>query len=104
MELQRDYHQLQAAGIDLVTISYDSQEVLKRFADAFDVGFTMLADEGSAVIKRFDLLNPVPEWGMEEGIDDDPALKKQEKKEPCLQILPTTGIDEKPCNQERVLR
>lgn len=77
MELQRDYHRLQAAGINLVTISYDSQEVLKRFGDAFDISFTMLADEGSTVIKGFDLLNPVPEWGLEDGIDDDnPEFKK----------------------------
>jgi peroxiredoxin len=76
VELQRDLHRLQDAGINLVTITYDSQEVLKKFADAFDIRFTMLSDEGSSVIKRFDLLNPVGEWGLESGIDSDPALKE----------------------------
>lgn len=75
MELQRDVQALQDAGINLVTISYDSQEVLQRFTDAFDISFTMLSDVGSKVIERFDLLNPVPEWGLEDGLDD-PALQK----------------------------
>ncbi|MBL4819429.1 MAG: redoxin domain-containing protein [Gammaproteobacteria bacterium] len=75
MELQRDIQALQNAGINLATISYDSPETLKRFADAFGITFPMLSDVGSTVIKRFDLLNPVPEWGLEDGLDD-PALQE----------------------------
>lgn len=70
MELQRDVEALREAGINLVTISYDSQEAIKRFSDAFGISFTMLSDEGSIVIERFNLLNPVPQWGMEFGVDD----------------------------------
>lgn len=70
MELQRDVQALRDAGINLVTISYDSQDVIKRFTEAFGISFTMLSDVGSEVIERFDLLNPVPQWGLEEGIDD----------------------------------
>ena len=36
----------------------------------------MFSDVGSIVIRRFDLLNPVPEWGLEEGLDD-PELKEK---------------------------
>ena len=70
MELQRDFQNLQDAGINVATISYDSVETVKAFADEFDISFPMLADLGSTVIERFDLLNPVPEWGMEDGLDD----------------------------------
>ena len=73
MQLQRDVQALQEAGINLVTISYDSREVLQRFAQAFDISFPLLADVGSPVIERFGLLNPVPQWGLEQGLDD-PAL------------------------------
>ena len=66
---------LEDAGIKLVTISYDTEEVLQRFTKTFDISFTMLSDVGSVIIKRFDLLNSVPEWGLEEGLDD-PHLKK----------------------------
>ncbi|MBQ15249.1 MAG: hypothetical protein CMQ17_12730 [Gammaproteobacteria bacterium] len=70
MELQRDLQPLQDAGINLVSISYDSQEIVKRFADAWGITFPMLSDVGSEVIERFDLLNPVPEWGLEDGVED----------------------------------
>jgi hypothetical protein len=73
VELQRDLQALQDAGINLVTISYDSQEIIKGFADAWGITFPMLSDVGSAVIERFDLLNPVPEWGLEDGVEDPDA-------------------------------
>ena len=73
MELQRDLQALQDAGISLVTIGYDSQEIVKRFADDKGITFPMLADFGSEVIERFDLLNPVPEWGLEDGVEDPDA-------------------------------
>lgn len=74
MELQRDLDQLEARGIKLTTISYDTQEILKTFGDQNGITFTMLSDPGSVVIERFDLLNPVPEWSLA-AEEDDPALQ-----------------------------
>lgn len=67
MELQRDVRELDERGIKLVTISYDPQEVTRGFTERNDITFTMLSDPTSEVIRRFDLLNPVPEWIALEG-------------------------------------
>ena len=53
-------------GYTLVTISYDSVEKLKAFSDKYRFGYTMLSDEGSAIIKAFGVLNeemdPNSDW------------------------------------------
>jgi peroxiredoxin len=67
VELQRDVRQLDERGIKLVTISYDSEEILRGFTERNNITFTMLSDPASEVIERFDLLNPVPTWIAEEG-------------------------------------
>lgn len=38
-------------------ISYDSQEVLARFAKAYKITYPLLSDKGSVVIRRFGILN-----------------------------------------------
>jgi peroxiredoxin len=75
VQLQADYQKLQDAGINVASISYDSEETVKAFADEHGISFPMLADLGSSVIEKFDLLNPVPQWGVEDGLDD-PELAK----------------------------
>jgi peroxiredoxin len=69
VELQRDVSELDERGIKLVTISYDSEEILQTFTQAQGITYTMLADPGSEIIERFDLLNPVPEWAIGEDSD-----------------------------------
>jgi peroxiredoxin len=66
VELARDFDELEARGIRLVTISYDSGAVLRALAERHGITFTMLSDPSSEVIERFDLLNPVPEWNLGE--------------------------------------
>lgn len=44
-------------NIKVYGISYDSQEVLKEFSDQFALGFDLLSDYDSAVIKEFGILN-----------------------------------------------
>ena len=73
MDLQRGVSELDERGIKLVTMSYDSEEILQTFAAAQGITYTMLADPGSEIIERFDLLNPVPEWAFAED-SDDPAV------------------------------
>ncbi len=41
----------------LAAISYDSQETLRAFAEKFSIGFPLLSDRESAVIRAFDILN-----------------------------------------------
>jgi len=52
---------LGAEGLNLVGISYDSQEVLAAFSKQFGITYTLLSDKGSATIARFGILNTVAE-------------------------------------------
>ncbi len=74
IELQSQAAELRKQGLGIATISYDPPEVLAGFAKQHGITYTMLSDVGSAVIKRFGLLNPVPEWAL--GPDrDDPEVQ-----------------------------
>ncbi len=56
-ELQKALPRFEAAGIKLYAVSYDEPEALAAFAHAQGIGFPLLADSGSAVIRRFGILN-----------------------------------------------
>lgn len=57
MELQGRYADITRQGLGLVSITYDTAETLKRFADSRGITFPLVSDPGSAIIKRFGLLN-----------------------------------------------
>ena len=52
MELQSRYADIQAQGLGLVVITYDSLETLRTFSAARGIAFPILSDEGSAVIQE----------------------------------------------------
>lgn len=58
MELQRHHAALTAQGRGLAVITYDAPEVLARFAARYGITYPLLSDAGSAVIRRYGLLNP----------------------------------------------
>jgi AhpC/TSA family protein/cytochrome c biogenesis DsbD-like protein len=46
----------------VASISYDSAATLKRFSDAYKIEYPMLSDKGSAVIRKYGILNTnIPE-------------------------------------------
>ncbi len=57
MELQRRYEDITKQGLTLVAISYDAPETLKAFTASRGITFPMISDPGSAIIKRYGLLN-----------------------------------------------
>ena len=57
MELQSRYADITKQGLGLIAISYDAPETLKKFADSRGIRFPLIADPGSAIIKRYGLLN-----------------------------------------------
>ncbi len=57
MELQGRYDEIRQQGLGLVSITYDSPETLKKFTDSRGITFPLLADPGSAIIKRYGLFN-----------------------------------------------
>ena len=50
-------------GYEVVGVSYDSVEELKKFSDKRKIPFALLADEGSDVIKKFGIFNEDHEKG-----------------------------------------
>jgi AhpC/TSA family/Disulphide bond corrector protein DsbC len=63
VELEARVEDLKKWKLGLVAISYDSVETLKRFADARRITFPLVSDPGSAIIKRYGLLNTTVEPG-----------------------------------------
>ena len=57
MQLQRSAADLKRRGLGLAAISYDSVETLKAFSQARGITFPLLSDPGSAIIRRYDILN-----------------------------------------------
>ena len=79
MELQGRLKELRDKGLGLAAISYDSREILAAFSKQRGMTFPLLSDAGSATIKRYGILNPVPGWAM--GPDkDDPVVRAEVQK------------------------
>jgi len=57
VELQGRYDEIRAQGLGLVSITYDTPETLKKFADSRGITFPLVSDPGSAIIRRYGLLN-----------------------------------------------
>jgi hypothetical protein len=63
VELQGRYDDIRKQGLGLIAISYDAPETLKKFADSRGIKFPLISDSGSAIIKRFGILNDQQEPG-----------------------------------------
>lgn len=74
MELESQADELRERGYGIAVISYDPQEVTAAFTEQNGISFPMLSDVGSETIRRFGILNPVPEWAFSEHADD-PAVQ-----------------------------
>ena len=79
MELQGRLNELREKGLGLAAISYDTPEILTAYRRQHGITFPLLSDSGSATIKRFGILNPIPEWAM--GPDkDSPVVQAETRK------------------------
>lgn len=70
MELENQADELRARGYGIAVISYDTQDATAQFSEQNDISFPLLSDVGSETIRRFGILNPVPEWAFGDNIDD----------------------------------
>jgi len=57
VELEQSRAGFEKQGIKVAVISYDSVEVLRRFAETYHLGYPCLSDKGSVVIREFGILN-----------------------------------------------
>ena len=61
--------EIKAAGLNVIAISYDSQEILQNFSERSGIEFPLLSDPESEVIDQFGLLNKAGRAGTRhEGI------------------------------------
>jgi peroxiredoxin len=58
VELQAVVPALSGNDVPVFAISYDSVEILARFAEKHGIAFPLLSDQGSHVMRRLGLLNP----------------------------------------------
>ncbi len=57
VQLQSDLAKIQANGAQVVAISYDSGEILKRFATKKSITYPLLSDTGSKTIDAYGIRN-----------------------------------------------
>jgi peroxiredoxin len=67
VQLQQDLKSIEAAGIQLVGISYDDPKILKAFSDRMKIAFPLLSDPGSRTIDAYHILNEAAK-GRAEGV------------------------------------
>ena len=71
--------ELQAKGLGLAAISYDPVDTIAAFSRQRGITFPLLSDAGSATIRKYGILNPVPEEALGPN-KDDPAVKADIQK------------------------
>ena len=57
IQIQRNLGELQSSGLQVVGISYDSLETIKRFASSQKIVYPLLSDVGSKTIDAYSMLN-----------------------------------------------
>ena len=65
--MQRDLKSIEDAGVQVVGISYDSPEVLKRFCERAKITFPLLSDPDSKTIDAYHIRNEAAR-GKAEGV------------------------------------
>jgi len=57
VQLQKDLKDIEATDTQIIGISYDSVEILKRFSDSQNISFPLLSDEESETIRAYGIYN-----------------------------------------------
>jgi hypothetical protein len=69
VELESQVESFRKRGLGVAALSYDSVEILREFAERRKISYALLSDPGSAIIRRFGLLNPeYPEGNQAHGV------------------------------------
>ena len=57
MQLERKRKDFESRGVRIAAISFDTTEALAHFSERMDIGFPLLSDPESAIIRKFGVLN-----------------------------------------------
>ena len=77
----------------MAAVSYDSVEILAAFSNQHGITFPLLSDAGSATIKKYGILNPLPEQAFGPNRDEPGVKAEIEKYVSVVGVRPEmTGI------------
>ncbi|MGE3842931.1 MAG: redoxin domain-containing protein [Vicinamibacterales bacterium] len=79
VDLQGRLDALRAQGLGVAAISYDPVPTLSEFASRRKITFPLLSDAGSATIKAFGILNPLPEMAFGPEKDNPEVIAELQK-------------------------
>lgn len=79
VDLQSRLDALRAQGLGVAAISYDPVPTLAEFASRRGITFPLLSDAGSATIKAFGILNPLPEMAFGPEKDNPEVIAELQK-------------------------
>lgn len=79
VDLQGRLESLRAQGLGVAAISYDPVPTLAEFATRRNITFPLLSDAGSATIKAFGILNPLPEMAFGPEKDNPEVIAELQK-------------------------
>lgn len=79
VDLQGRLESLRAQGLGVAAISYDPVPTLAEFATRRHITFPLLSDAGSATIKAFGILNPLPEMAFGPEKDNPEVVAELQK-------------------------
>ncbi len=68
VQLQKDHDKLEAAGVQIVALSYDSVEILKKFGTEQNIKYSLLSDLESKTIDAYKIRNKKVRFPQQDGI------------------------------------
>jgi peroxiredoxin len=68
VQLQKDLEKIKKAGLQLTAISFDSLDVLTKYAEENGITYPLLSDEGSKTIDAYGIRNKEMDGGRIAGI------------------------------------
>ncbi len=88
--------QYKSLGYNLVGVSYDNVDSLMKFSDKNELGFTLLSDVGSKIIKSFGILNTDIGEGSKAYGTPNPTIYVVDDKGVIQAILAEEGYKDRP--------
>jgi len=80
--LEQSRAAIEKEGFRIAAVSYDSQKTLQHFAQQYQIGFPLLSDRDSAVIRSFGILNT----------NIDPSLRAHGVPHPVQYLVAPDGV------------
>ena len=102
VQLQNDLEAIDATGTQVVGVSYDSVDVLQKFADKNKLGYLLLADEESKAIDAYGIRNTTAPAGSRTDGIPHPATYLVDEKGIVRAILKEEGYAKRHPNAELI--